>query len=172
MANEAFYSIKVVGRQDDVEAFVRAMNWEGEYEQQGVGRVFECTVDENGESNNGYYVLLSGDVAWSIKSAMRAYNNPNNIEKLSEKLELSIEAYCEEAGNGFQEHLLVVNGDVEIDECIDFYEIDVEELDEVSDDFWQQDCVVEAGITKENAAEHAVDGWIRIGGYESWNYQI
>ena len=172
MANNAYYEMKVVGRQDNVEAFVRAMIWEDEYEQQGAGRVFSCEVYEQGESNNGYYVLLSGDCAWSIQSAMRVANNPNNIEKLSKKLELSIEAYCEEGGFEFQEHFLVVNGEVEIDECIDWSEIDVEDIDEIEDDFWQQDWVVASGITKENAKEHAVDGYVSIGGYESWDIQI
>lgn len=172
MANNAYYEMKVVGRQDNVEAFVRAMLWEGEYEQQGVGRVFSCEVYEQGESNNGYYVLLSGDCAWSILSAMRKEYNPNNIEKLSEKLELSIEAYCEECGFEFQEHFLVVNGDVEIDECIDWDELCVDELNQLADEFWQQDYVIESGITKENAKEYAVDGYVCIGGYESWNFQI
>ena len=172
MANNAYYDMKVVGRQDNVEAFVRAMIWEDEYEQQGAGRVFSCEVYEQGESNNGYYVLLSGDCAWSIQSAMRVPNNPNNIEKLSKKLELSIEAYCEEGGFEFQEHFLVVNGEIEIDECIDWCEIDVEDVDECEDDFWQQDWVVASGITKENVKEHAVDGYARIGGYDSWEFKI
>lgn len=172
MANNAYYEMKVVGRQDNVEAFVRAMNWEDEYEQQGVGRVFSCEVYEQGESNNGYYVLISGDCAWSIASAMRVAHNPNNIERLSKRLELSIEAYSEELGMEFQEHFLVVNGDVEIDECVDVSEIDIEELDEYEDDFWQQDYVVASGITKDNAKEHAIDGYVRIGGYDSWDAQI
>ena len=140
MANNAYYEIKVVGRQDNVEAFVRAMLWEGEYEQQGAGRVFSCEVYGQGESNNGYYVLLSGD--------------------------------CEEGGFEFQEHFLIVNGEVEIDECIDWCEIDVEDIDEIEDDFWQQDWVVASGITKENAKEHEVDGYVCIGGYDSWDFQI
>lgn len=172
MANNAFYSMKVVGRQDNVEAFVRAMNWEGEYEEQGIGKVFSCEVYDKGQSFNGYCVLIAGDCAWSIKSAMRTYNNPNNIEKLSSKLELAIEAYSEESGNGFQEHLLVINGDVEIDECIGWNAIDVEELDKVDDDFWQRDYVVASGITKENAKEYAVDGYVSIGGYTSWDVLI
>lgn len=172
MANNAYYEMKVVGRQDNVEAFVRAMRWEGEYEQQGAGRVFSCEVYEQGESNNGYYMLLLGDCAWSVESAMRVLNNPNNIERLSEKLECQIEAYCEECGCEFQEHFLVVNGEVEIDECIDWCEINVEDVDECEDEFWQQDYVVASGITKDNAKEHAVDGYVSIGGYASWEFQI
>lgn len=172
MANDAYYEMKVVGRQDNVEAFVRAMLWEGEYEQQGAGRVFSCEVDEQGESDNGYYVLLSGFCAWSVVSSMRVANNPNNIERLSAKLELSIETYCEEREFEFQEHFLVVNGKVEIDECIDWCEIDVEYIDYYEDNFWQQDWVVASGITKENVEEYAVDGYVGIGGYKSWDFEI
>ena len=172
MANNAYYEMKVTGRQDNVEAFVRAMCREGEFENQGAGRVFDCDVYEQGECDNGYYVLLSGDCAWSILSAMRVENNPNNIEKLSKRLNLSIEAYCEENGFEFQEHFLVVNGEVELDECIDWSEIDMESIDEYEDDFWQQDWVVSSGITKENAKEQAVDGFVRLGGYPSWDFSI
>ena len=66
----------------------------------------------------------------------------------------------------------VVNGDVEIDECIDWCEIYIEDIDEYKDDFWQQDYVVASGITKDNVKEYAVDGYVRVGGYDSWDFQI
>ena len=125
MANNAFYLMKVVGNRDNVEAFIRAMKWQGEYTEQGIGRVFNADVYEQ-EDN---YAMIEGDCAWSVVSAMRNEGNPNNIEKLSTRLNLAIEVYCEECGFEFQEHFLVMNGDVIIDECVDWEEYAVEDFE-------------------------------------------
>lgn len=171
MPNYAYYEMKVLGKQDNVEAFIRAMKWEGEYQEHGVGRVSYCEVYEKGESDDGYYACLSGDCAWSILSAMRLKDNPNNLEKLSEKLNLFVEAYSEEPGCAFQEHFLVKNGKIEIDECVEFEEITLDELEDVNDEFWSH-YGSKYGLTKENASDFAIDDIIRLGGYKAWDFYI
>ena len=165
MANNAFYHMKVVGDIHKVEEFIRAMKWQGEYTEQGVGRVFNADVCEK-EDN---YAIIGGDCAWSMLSAMRNEANNNNIEKLSERLNLAIEAYCEECGFEFQEHLLVKNGVVIIDQCVDWEEHCVEDYDT------KEEAEEDLGVTfteEEWANRKENDHRICRGGFENWEFEI
>ena len=170
MANLCSYKMKVWGTEENVQKFLRAMMWQGEYKENGVGRVYDCDVDECYSEGDEYSAVCYGSCAWSVLTAMRNHEC-NNLEKLSEQLGLSIEVYAEEGGIGFQEHFCVINGEIQCDECIDWYELDVEEIEECTDDFWKQDWVVASGITKENYMDYAEDGYVHIGGYESWDWE-
>lgn len=173
MANYCDYYMIVKGEAAHVEEFIRAMSWEGEYENCGVGRVYDCDVIEKDTDLDGLtFAVLTGNCAWSIISAMRIESNENNIEKLSARLNLAIEAYSSECGCEFQEHYCVINGVIQCDDCIDYTEICIEDLEEIGDDFWEQSWIVDAGVTKENAMEYAEDDWIKIGGYDSWTWEF
>lgn len=174
MANNAIYRMKIVGAQDNVQEFIRAMQWKDEYTDCGAGRVCDCEVFSEGtvSGTSLYSCECEGACAWSIISAMRNGANPNNIERLSERLKLAIEAYASECGFEFQEHFCVINGEIQCDECIDWTEVDVDALEDVEDGFWEKDWVVESGITKENATQYAEDGYVSIGGYTEWNFEL
>ena len=46
-----------------------------------------------------------------------------------------------------------------------------ENMDDIGDEFWEQDFVKESGITRENYIEFANDGYIEIGGCPmDWEY--
>ena len=165
MANNAFYHMKVVGDSKNVEEFIRAMKWQGEYTVQGVGRVFNADVYEKEDD----YAIIGGDCAWSVISAMRNEGNPNNIEKLSARLNLAIEVYCEECGFEFQEHFLVKNGNVMIDECVDWEEYAVEDFET------KEEAEEELEVTftdEERANRRANDYRITRGGFDSWDFEI
>jgi hypothetical protein len=165
MANNAFYLMKVVGNRDNVEKFIRAMKWQGEYAEQGVGRVFNADVYEQ-EDN---YAIIEGDCAWSVVSAMRNKENHNNIEELSARLNLAIEVYCEECGFEFQEHFLVIKGDIMIDECVDWEEYAVEDF-ETKEEAEEE---LETTFTDEEwKNREANDYRICRGGFESWDFEI
>lgn len=152
-------------------SFVRAMRWEGEFKNQGVGQVIFCDINEKGESENGSYAILCGYCSWSILSGLRMDSNPNNIEKLSKKLNLSIEAYSDENDFLFEEHFLVENGEVKCDERVDFDEFKVEWIDKFSEETLER-FKSKYGVTKEKMTEQAVDGFVRLGGYPSWDFSI
>lgn len=166
MPNYSYYEMKIKGTKKNVEKCIRAMRWEGEYADNGVGRVFNCDIIEQ----NDNFTIVGGDCAWSISSAMRKGENENNIEKLSKKLNLSIEAYSEEPGCEFQEHFCVINGNIQLDECVDYIETYEEDVPELDDCFWTQQVVVEAGVTKDNYTDYLADGYLHIGGYSSWDW--
>ena len=44
MANNAYYHAHIKGDESNVKEFIRAMKWEGEYAENGAGRIFSCYV--------------------------------------------------------------------------------------------------------------------------------
>lgn len=83
----------------------------------------------------------------------------------SKRLNLDIEVYSEECGCCFQEHYIIVNGNIVADECVDWYEYYIgdyntkeeaeEELEiEITDQEWKHDY------------------YISRGGFENWDFEI
>ena len=177
MANICDVDVSVKGTEANVKEFIRAMKWQDEYKECGVGRIYEVFEIDEFAWDGEYYAKLGCDVAWSVKSAMCNISNPNNLEELSKRLNLTIEIFSKEPGIGFMEHFVVENGTVMCDDCFDYYECDIDEFEEmmqsgdIGDDFWEQDYVVEAGMTRENYMEFERDGYIEVGGCElNWEF--
>lgn len=127
-------------------------------------RVFEAYVNRIKDEPNASY--LSGYCAWSVYSCMfgtpHTYYDDFITEKHgnkyigfigttlpdeSRRLNLKIEVYSEEPGCGFMEHYLIDNGEILIEDCVDYQEV----LDEEG---------MEIG-------EYKI-----IGGFENTNYHI
>lgn len=136
MANNCMVDMKISGKTKNVKELIKMLSWEGQYKNDGLGRVFECNYDEydfevaGDEDIIGVTVFL--DVAWSIKSAMRK-NASRNLETETKKLNLVVEAYSSELGCQFQEHVLIDRGKVVIDDCVDYEEYWVQEYDTVDE---------------------------------------
>lgn len=177
MANICYVDVSVKGTEVNVKEFIRAMKWQDEYKECGVGRIYEVFEIDEFAWDGEYYAKLGCDCAWSVKSAMCNISNPNNLEKISKRLNLTIEIFSREPGIGFMEHFVVENGTVMCDDCFDYYECDIDEFEammnsgELGDDFWEQDFVVEAGMTKENYNDFERDGYLEIGGCDlNWEF--
>lgn len=177
MANICMIDVSVKGVEASVKEFIRAMKWQDEYKDCGVGRIFEVFEIDEFAWDGLYYAKLGCDCAWSVKSAMRNKSNLNNLEAISERLGLTIEIFSREPGIGFMEHFVVENGNVLVDDCFDYYECDIDLFEDglkdgcIGDDFWEQDFIKEAGMTKENYMEFQRDGYIEVGGCdENWEF--
>lgn len=127
-------------------------------------RVFEAYVNRNKDEPNASYIF--GYCAWSVYSCMfgtphtyyddfitEKYGNKyigfigTTLPDESRRLNLKIEVYSEEPGCGFMEHYLIDNGEILIEDCVDYEEV----LDEEG---------IETGEIK------------IIGGFENRNYNI
>lgn len=127
-------------------------------------RVFEAYVNRSKDELNASYI--SGYCAWSVYSCMfgtrhtyyddfitEKYGNKyigfmgTTLPDESRRLNLKIEVYSEEPGCGFMEHYLIDNGEILIEDCVDYQEV----LDEEG---------IETG-------EYKI-----IGGFENTNYHI
>lgn len=87
----------------------------------------------------------------------------SSLIRESKLLNLTIEVFSEEYGVGFQEHYVIQNGNVIIDECVDAQEYVACEFDTV-EEFNEEYGL---NITKEQFEE---DDYIVIGGFGDWEF--
>lgn len=155
MANFCDFNMKITGHEPDVKELISMFRREGPFIEDGLGRVYDLDVMEFEETKHQgiFEATCLGDCAWSIKSSMRedGVRDPS-LESECERLGLVVEAYSSEPGNGFQEHLLIVKGDVMIDECVDYEEhfvdgyVSIEAYNADHDTEFTNDMINEDGI--------------------------
>ena len=138
MSNNCSVDAKVTGKAKNIREFIEMLSWKGQYEDEGLGRVFECWYDDDNldeaKDNDIIDVNVYLDVAWSIKSAMRGgYGRKFTLESETQRLNLVFEAYSSEPGCQFQEHVLIDRGEVVIDECVDYEEYWVDDYDTIEE---------------------------------------
>lgn len=168
MANNCLFDWKIVGKEENVDELISMMRWEGKFESEGLGRIYEleCTDKENSVdgmiSAYGY-----GDCAWSVLTAMRNYGGrAPSLESETKRLGLKIEIYSSEPGCCFQEHVIIDNGDIIEEECVDYEEHWVWEFDTIEE--YNKEYMTD--FTEDMVDD---DGEIKIGGfgdeYGVWN---
>lgn len=166
MANCCMYTIKATGKMEDVKEFVRMLKWKGTPPNEGFGRIMSAYVSCEEPLEEGLFSCeVEGDCAWSIRSSMLNIDGKRNpsLETETKRLNLAVEAYSQESGCCFQEHFLIVKGEILTNECLDWYEYNIEDLD--GEDL-QETCATHH-ITEEALREKADanDGWISFGGF-------
>ena len=186
MPNYCNYSMKVVGTKQNIQEFIKVIQADYNYYDMTFSydrhmfRVFEAEHDEIEERADGRFeTVINGYCAWSVASCMFAAgyyrdsqkSHPDNFKGTtldieSKNLNLDIEVYSEEPGCCFQEHYIIINGDIVCDECVDWYEYWVEEYESKEDA--QEELEIE--ITDEEW--DTCDGCIRRGGFDDWCFEI
>lgn len=188
MPNYCNYSMCVVGKQrKNVEEFIKVINADYDYGKMEFScdrhmfRVFEAECNEIEERDNGTFeVIIYGYCAWSVASCMfeggyyrrfqEEYGSNSRGTTLlieSKKLNLDIEVYSEESGMCFQEHYVITNGELKVDESVDWEEIwveDYETKEEAEED-------LEITITDEEWAIGLEEGRFTRGGFD-WDFEI
>ena len=151
--------MKITGRKDDANELIQMIQWKGKYANSGLGRAYECWIDDTEEYNEDFVsVEVSGYCAWSVLAAMRDWNGRHpSLESETERLGLLVEFYSSESGCGFQEHCIIDKGNVVISECIDYEEHWIEEFDSV------KEYNEEYGT--DFTEDMVQDGYVYIGGY-------
>ncbi len=179
MANTCNFSMKVIGEKASIKQFYNALIQNGNL---WIGRGADCEIIYEDES----YTQIDGICKWSIQSALidnaismkkepeKWYFGKNESDGLtfitlieaSEKWNLDIEVFSKETGFEFMEHYLIRKGEVEIDDCIDYQEIWVDEYEtkeEAEED-------LDTTFTDEEW-ENRECGYIQRGGVE-WDFEI
>lgn len=187
MPNYCDYEMKVVGNEESIKEFIKVMNsnynyhtMEFDFDRHMGGRVFEANAGEIVNQEDGKFnTTISGYCAWSVWCCMfdgahtyyndfkkyGAQNHSTTLIQESGKLNLDIEVYSEESGMCFQEHYLIKQGILEINEerewneyCICDYETKEEAEEEleikITDNEWKN------------------EEYISRGGFEEWSYEI
>lgn len=188
MPNYCNYSMCVVGKQrKNVEEFIRVMNagydygtMEFDYDRH-MFRVFEAVNDEIEERADGrFQTIINGYCAWSVSSCMlesgyygrvkRDY--PDNFRGTtlpleSERLGVDIEVFSEESGMCFQEHYVIIDGEIACDECVDWEEVWID--DYKTKEEAEEDLGIK--ITDEEWVTGLEEGYFTRGGFD-WDFEI
>lgn len=185
MPNYCNYSMYVKGKKEKVEEFIKVIQADYDYNIMKFGydrhlfRVFEAECDGAEElGDDEWAAIINGYCAWSVASCMfedgyykdckeRFKENfrGTTLIKESENLNLEIEVFSEEGGCCFQEHYRIRYGVLELDECEDWYEYDLDEFE------YKEEAEKELGIeiTDEEWEE---GGYISRGGFGNWDFEI
>ena len=180
MANICSFSMCVRGTHENIKKFYNAMSQDGDLY---MGRGADARIlyeDEEGRA------LIDGWCKWSVQSAMidnaiSMRREPNmwawgkNVDasklkfitlwEACAKWNLDMEVYSEEPGCGFQEHYLVIDGQVVYEDCVEYNEYDLDDYDTKE----EAEEELEIKITDEEWEE---GGYINRGGFEEWEFEI
>lgn len=189
MPNYCDYEMKVVGNEESIKEFIKVMNsnynyhtMEFDFDRHMGGRVFEVeTTEDIVEQENGkFYTTIYGYCAWSVYSCMfegahtyysqlkEEYGEKcrsTTIPIESKRLNLDIEIYSKESGMAFQEHYLVKQGTIELDEECEYTECYLDDYETKE----EAERELEIKITDYEWDE---GGYISRGGFEEWSYEI
>ena len=179
MANICSFSMCVKGQHKDIESFYNAMSQNGNIY---MGRGAEAEIRYEDEESRAF---IDGWCKWSIYSAMISNAismrteteiwsfgdvDPSKLEFVTlmeacERWNLVVEAYSEECGCEFQEHYIIDNGELVEEQCVDWYEYDLDNY-ETKEEAEEE---LEIEITDE---EWDNGGFISRGGFGEWSFEI
>lgn len=175
------FSMCVNGKRSDIEKFYNAMSQKGNVY---MGRGADAEIRYEDEENKAF---IDGWCKWSIQSAL--IDNAISMRKepdkwywgdsvdtskiefvtlfeACKKWNIDMEVYSEECGCCFQEHFVVVNGDVIVDECVDYEEYCIDDYNS------KEDAERELGIEITDEEWTSGDTFIGRGGFENWDFEI
>lgn len=186
MPNYCYYSMCVKGSKKNVEEFIKVMQADYNYSEKHftfdrhMFRVFSAYADEvERDKGNVYSTVINGDCAWSVSTCMFEGNYYNSLKERypdefrgttllreSKRLKLNIEVYSEESGCCFQEHYVIMDGDLIVDECVEWEEYSLDEYETKE----EAERELEITITDEEWSDN--EGYITRGGFDNWDFEI
>lgn len=178
MANMCNFVMRVRGKHENIEKFYNAMNQNGNVY---MGRGAEADIEY--EDND--VAEINGWCKWSIVSslidnAISMREHPDRwhfFEDISEvefitlieacqKWNIDMEVYSEEPGCCFQEHFMVINGELVDENCVDWYEYCIDDFET------KEEAERELDIEISNEEWESGEAFISRGGFESWDFEI
>lgn len=186
MPNICLYSMCVKGKKENIEEFIKVIKADYDYgtmeftHDRHLFRVFSADDNEIEQVDDDVYeVIINGDCAWSVSSCMFEsyyYSDlkqrfPNEFRGTtlpieSERLNLDIEVYSEECGCCFQEHYVIIHGDINVYDSVDWYEYDLSEYET------KEEAEEELDIEITDEEWNSEDDFISRGGFGSWDFEI
>lgn len=166
MANYCRYEMKIKGTRESCEQWFERMCHDDDPKH--FRRLFEpVNIDEQGGSESEYYMILSGDCAWSLETCCRksGYSIGKDLfAENSRELHITMEAYSSEPGIGFQEHYIYQNGECIADKCVDWIEWYWDKTEYPTFELFKRDVNLPDSVT-ENDFD---DGVYQVGGFQDW----
>jgi hypothetical protein len=180
MANICDFVMRVKGKRENIEKFYNTMHQNGNV-YMGRGAEAEINYEDNDIAE------INGWCKWSVVSALidnaismrtepgKWYFGANfNFSKTQfvtlieacRRWDIDMEVYSEESGCAFQEHYMVVDGDLVIDECVEWNEYCIDDYETKE----EAERELEIEITDEEW--DSKDSFISRGGFGEWNFEI
>lgn len=169
MTNYCCFEAKIAGEENAVAELIRMLKWEGEFKNAGLGSVFSfqpqsLDYPEGKYSVNSLVAVKGmGNCAWSVQTSMMAIGDDcPSLESETKRLGLAVEIFSSVPSFGFQEHVLVVNGEVIIKDTVDYEE---HLLDAADDETISELCKVHGATYEELMKKVNDNGDFCIGGF-------
>ena len=166
MANSCYFLMKIAGKENNVQEFIRMLQHTDDY---GFNRVSSFEPDNDTLSyspGNAQYCSIEGqgDCDWSLKIALQDYTSKDFLNE-TKRLGLVVEAYSTEPGCEFQEHIFIDRGELLIEDCVDYEEHFVEDMDAQT----LQSLLADKHLTYEELMEQVnSSGEYCVGGFENF----
>lgn len=171
MANNCYFEMKIAGPEAAVNEFMQMLKWEGRFKHCGLGRTFSFDLTCPGEierdpNSRDIAVVGAGDCAWSVLSSMKDRpGRERSLESETKRLGVAVEYFSSETGYRFQEHGIIVCGQVFEEDSVRYEEYMVEGNSPEAIDA----ICKEKGLTKEELmASVNHNGDYCVGGYENF----
>lgn len=177
MANLCNFVMHVRGKRENIEKFYEALTQNGKI-YMGRGASAEIFLDDD-------IAEITGWCKWSIVSAlidnaisMRTEPNRWSFEEDVNELEfitlieacqrwnVDMEVYSEESGCCFQEHFLVIDGELVIDECVEWNEYCIDDFET------KAEAEAELGIEITDEEWDSGEAFISRDGFGEWIFEI
>ena len=183
MANQCDFILYVTGQEKDILEFKKRLQGDSKTDKRYYGIDFTEDFGFIGLNNSLVSLEISGACAWSVENCFLKtgykyddfklnHSNSTTLEEDTKELNLVVEVFSTEAGNRFQEHYVVSFGDVEVDEVLDYAEINKDDYMKNPDAFL--DIINEFGMEHEDILQSIEDNkdeeWIPLGKLER-NFQ-
>lgn len=178
MANICDFVMRVRGAHDNIEKFYNAMSQNGKI-YMGRGASAEINYEDDRVAE------IHGWCKWSVVSAlidnaisMRTEpgrwlfdEDVNELEFITlieacQRWNLDMEVYSEESGCCFQEHFMVIDGELVIDECVEWNEYCIDDFDT------KEEAEAELGIEITDEEWNSGEAFIGRGGFGEWDFEI
>lgn len=178
MANSCWFGMEVIASsREDIDALYKSMAdnpYENVYDpKRYVPGVEDINLTEIKKGEHGLYIAqFNGTCRNSLSDSVMTFSqgserNAVSIQDESKRLGLSIELFSEETGNGFQEHICVINGDLIIDDSINLEVISFDADSEHLEEFFEEN--IDYGYTMDDLEDLVDDnGDIVLGGFEDF----
>lgn len=182
MANICDFQMYVRGNHADIQKFYDAMCQKGTIY---MGRGAEADIEFQNENK----AIITGWCKWSVRSAMVTNAesmsaqpgqwywgegiNANDLEFITlfeacKKWHLDMEVYSEESGCCFQEHFVVIDGELVCEECVEWNEYWIEDYETKE----EAEADLKITITDEEWEIGSAAGYFTRGGFENWDFEI
>lgn len=170
MPNYCEYEMKVRGKKENCQKWLQKMK---SYDEPNhFWRMFDpIYISDEGGTDDDYFMVFAGDCAWSLETCCRDSGYSGGVDLFevnTRELHLKMEAYSSEPGCEFQEHYIYIDGECEVDDCVEWHEWYYDESDGTFEE-WKKMYGLPDYLSEDAFDE---DGYYHEGGFSYWGFHI